>query len=289
MRIRHFSLVVLLTATAAALAAQQPVPPRPVLVVADSGVQQRLQLRDGSELVGRIIAIGDSTVQFESSLGVSTIRSNDILKLSSERGGSVRNGQYYFPNPNATRLIFAPTGRMLRRNEGYFSDYWIFFPGISFGISDYVSIGGGMSIFPEASEQVFYFTPKVGVLQGPKTNVAVGALVAAISDNSAGILYGVSTWGDVDASFTAGLGYGFTNGDLASNPAVLIGAEGRVSPRVSLVTENYLLPGGNLILAGGFRFMGRGMAVDLALTSFNERGGENFCCLPFVGFVYNFK
>src|SRR5687767_9579368 len=105
MRLRFLSPVAFLILAASQLAAQRPEPPGPVLVVADSGVQQRIQLRDGSELIGRIIAVNDSTVQFQSSLGVTTIRSSDILRLSSERGGVVRHGQYYFPNPNATRLI----------------------------------------------------------------------------------------------------------------------------------------------------------------------------------------
>ena len=282
----------MLVTAAGSAGAQRPLPARPVLVPADSGVQQRIILRDGSELIGRILSVDDSTVQFQGTIGVMTIRSENIIKLAQERGGSYRNGQYYFPNPNSTRLIFAPTARMLRRGEGYFSDYWVFFPGISVGLTDFVSLGGGMSIFPEASSQVMYFTPKVGIVQSPKVNFAVGALIASVpfdSDaNSAGILYGVGTWGDIDNSLTAGLGYGYTNGDLASNPAVLIGGESRLSPRVSFVTENYLLPGGFVILGGGLRFMGRGMAFDLALTSFNGEG-ENFCCFPFIGFVYNFK
>lgn len=291
MRLPSFCTALLLGLATSPLPAQY-VPPRPALVVADSGVMQRIQLRDGSELIGRITAITDSTVQFQSSLGVSIIRSSDVLKLDTDRGGVVKNGEYYFPNPNATRLIFAPTGRMLRQGEGYFSDYWIFFPGISVGLSDMFSIGGGMSIFPEATSQVMYFTPKLGIVQSPKVNFAVGALMAAVpfdgESNSAGILYGVGTWGQPDASFTAGLGYGYENGDLARSPAVLLGAEGRVSPRLSFVTENYMLPGGTLIIGGGLRFMGRGMAFDLALTSFSGEG-ETFCCLPFIGFVYNFR
>lgn len=298
MRLRHFSSLLQLILAASSVGAQQPDQPRPVLVVADSGVQQRVQLRDGSELIGRIIAVNDSTVQFQSSLGVSTIRSSDILKLSSDRGGVVRNGQYYFPNPNATRLIFAPTGRMLDRGEGYFSDYWVFFPGMSVGLSEMVSIGGGMSIFPGVGlgEQLLYFTPKLGLARSENFNAAVGALYVAMpsffdegSDReSAGMLYGVGTWGDRDNSFTTGLGYGFANGDLASSPALLIGGEARVAPRFSFVTENYMIPGGTLLLGGGIRFLGRGLSVDLALfTAAGEEGGG--CCLPFLGFVYSWK
>src|SRR5688572_22395941 len=103
MRLRLFHPVVALLVSAGSLVAQRPEPPRPVLVVADSGVQQRLVMRDGSELIGRIISIGDTTVQFQSGLGLMTLRSDDIRKVTSERGGSMRDGQYYFPNPNATR------------------------------------------------------------------------------------------------------------------------------------------------------------------------------------------
>jgi hypothetical protein len=295
MRLRLFSLLFAFALAPAPAFAQRPVPPGPVLVVADSGVLQRLQLRDGSELVGRITAVGDSTVQFQSSLGTTTIRSADVLKVQTERGGIVRNGQYYFPNPNATRLIFAPTGRMLDQGEGYFSDYWIFFPGLSVGLSDMFSIGGGMSIFPgvDLGEQLLYFTPKVGIARREKFNAAVGALFVSLpsfndGNETAGMLYGVGTWGDRDNSFTAGMGYGFANGDLASNPAVLLGGEARVSPRVSLVTENYLIPGGTMLLGGGVRFMGRGLSVDLSLFSAaGEDGGG--CCLPFLGFVYSWK
>ena len=290
-----YSFVVLVFSTGS-LVAQRPAPARPVLVVADSGVQQRVVMRDGSELIGRITAVGDSTVQFQSTMGLMTLRSDDILGLSSERGGTMRHGQYYFPNPNATRLIFAPTGRMLRQGEGYFSDYWVFFPGISVGLADMVSIGGGMSIFPGVSptEQLFYFTPKVGVVKRENFNAAVGALFVAVpnfddgSDRaSAGMLYGVSTWGNLDNSFTAGMGYGFANGDLASSPAVLLGGEVRASPRMSLVTENYIIPGGTALLGGGVRFMGRGLSVDLAL--FAAAGEEGGCCLPFLGFVYSWR
>src|SRR5690349_21296794 len=175
-----WSSVLLLAA--GSLSGQTSPPPRPVLVVADSGTTQRLVLKDGSELMGRITSVGDSTVQFQGNLGLITIRSDQILRVHSERGGMVKLGQYYFPNPNSTRLIFAPTGRMLDRGEGYFSDYWVFFPGISFAVTDMFSMGGGMSIFPGVGlgEQLLYVTPKLGIVQREKYNAAVGVLYAAI-------------------------------------------------------------------------------------------------------------
>lgn len=286
----------LLLATSAPhyVGAQQPASPRSptplVLQPPDSGKIQRLTLKDGSQLVGRIVSVDSTSVRFESSLGVSTLAIDAIESVKQEQRGQLRGGRYYFPNPNATRLVFAPTGRMLQQGEGYFSDYWIFFPGIAVGVTDRFTMGGGMSLVPEVGldQQILYITPKLGLIQSPKLNVAVGALAASIPFDSesetAGILYGVSTWGEVDASFTAGLGYGFVNGDLADSPIIMAGGELRASPRISLVTENYLFPGGGTGLSGGIRFLARDISVDLAIATFHERNDSFW--LPFLGFVW---
>lgn len=292
-------LLLFVALTARVAQAQDPLPPavpqaRPTIVVAEPGKTQRITLRDGSEILGRILSVGETSVEFASALGVTTIAKESILSVKDERGGTMREGRYYFENPNATRLIFAPTGRMLEQGEGYFSDYWIFFPGFSVGLSNQFSIGGGMSIIPGLGfdEQIFYFTPKLGVVQGENFNAAVGALVVSVpgfdSDNaSAGILYGIGTWGSPDQSFTTGLGYGYADGTLADRPMLMFGGEARIAPRAALVTENYVLPGGHAILSGGVRFLGRGLSVDFALANIMGNGqDEGFCCLPFLGFVW---
>lgn len=268
---------------------------RPVLKPATEGRVQRITLHDGSELLGRIRTVSDSTVEFESSLGVTVIPIASIMAVKEELPGTLRRGRYYFPNPNETRLIFAPTGRMLPQGEGYFSDYWIFFPGVAVGVSDRFTMGGGMSIFPGVGigDQIFYITPKVGIVQGPKFNAAVGVLAAGFpfdaggtdGSSTAGVAYGVGTWGEPDGSFTAGLGYGFVNGRLADQPVLMLGGEARASPRISFVTENYLFPGSNTALSAGLRFMGRGVSIDFALARLMG-DGESFCCVPFLGVVW---
>lgn len=268
---------------------------RPTLKPAAEGRVQRITLHDGSELRGRIRSVGDSTVEFESSLGVTVIPIASIMAVKEELPGTVRRGRYYFPNPNETRLLFAPTGRMLPAGEGYLSDYWIFFPGLAVGVTDRFTMGGGMSVFPGIGigDQIFYITPKVGIVQGPKFSAAVGVLAAGLpfdasgtgGNSTAGVAYGVGTWGEPDGSFTAGLGYGFVNGRLANQPVVMVGGEARASPRISFVSENYLFPDANTALSGGLRFMGRGVSIDFALATLIG-DGESFCCVPFLGVVW---
>jgi len=292
--IRLFALLLPLVVCAPALPAQQPTPP--ILTPAAPGKTQRLTLKDGSQLVGRILSVDSTSVRFESSLGVTTIAIDSIVSARDEAPGQVHQGRYYFRNPNATRLVFAPTGRMLPKGEGYFSDFWVFFPGFATGLSNMFTLGGGMSILPgvDIDKQVYFVTPKIGIVQRDRFNAAVGALAVAvpnIDDNggnnrtSAGLLYGVSTWGSYDQSFTAGLGYGYIGGTLARSPVVLLGGETRASPRISLVTENYIFPGGTGVISAAVRFMSQDIAVDLGLA--HPLGfGSGEVTLPVLNFMW---
>lgn len=103
-----------------------------------------------------------------------------------------------------------------------------------------------------------------------------------------GIVYAVGTFGPPDASITAGLGYAFAGTTVAKNPVGMIGAEWRVSRRIGLVTENYIIPNTRLnpLYSYGVRLMGEKLTVDLAL--FNLRGAMAGIGLPYVDFVFRF-
>ena len=158
-------------------------------------------LRDGSTLFGRVLEVTPTTVRFVSSFGETRIPRTAIASVHVVSASAMHDGEYWPADPSRSRLFFAPTGRMLRTGETYFADAYVFFPSIQVGVTDLLTIGGGMSIFPgvDPSEQIFYATPKVGLYASPKVNVAVGALVAGakvLSDFSpAGIGYGVATFG----------------------------------------------------------------------------------------------
>lgn len=271
----------------------------------DSGQTQEITLLDGSVLRGVILQIFEQEIEFKSTFGVMRIQKTQIRNLETVYLSKTKKGDWWFENPNRTRLYFMPTGRMLRKGDGYFSDYYLFFPGFATGITDNFTLGGGMSLFPTSvDEQVFYLTPKVGIIQRKHTNIAVGTLLIKLpffeddndeenpnedeSPNFVGVLYGVSTFGTPDNSLTIGLGYGFVDSDLADRPMVTIGYEKRLSERTSFISENWILPGVDQpAISYGLRFMGNKIAVDLSLI--NTIGEDAiFPGFPFVGFVYNF-
>ena len=67
----------------------------------------------------------------------------------------------------------------------------------------------------------------------------------------------------------------------------MLGAEKRISRRISIVTENYLLPVStdNILYSFGLRFMGEKITTDLAL--FNV-ANSRIIGIPWVDFVFRF-
>jgi hypothetical protein len=67
----------------------------------------------------------------------------------------------------------------------------------------------------------------------------------------------------------------------------MLGGEKRVSRRIALVTENYLLPTNhnNVAYSAGIRFMGEKLTTDLAI--FNTSGSD-IIGVPYVDFVFKF-
>lgn len=267
------------------------------LKIPDSEHVQIITTHDKSTMIGRILEIREKEIRFKAEFGEITIPIDKIISIEIVPASSIKDGVYWFPNPNATRLFFAPTARMLKQGDGYFADYYLFFPAFAYGITNNITIGGGMSLIPgvDIDKQIFYFTPKVGLSATKKFNLGIGALIIKIPDFDdedksplVGILYGVGTYGNPNSSLTFGLGYGFVDDEVADKPMIMIGGEHRISRRLALVTENWILPGvDNPMVSYGVRFFGEKMSFDLALL--NTIGeGAIFPGIPYVDFVFNF-
>jgi len=186
-----------------------------------------------------------------------------------------------------TRLLLGPTARSLKRGEAYIDDVGLFFPSVQVGLSDRVSIGAGTPVALPFTDvrpgDAIWITPKVQVLRREKTQAAVGLLHVAALGRHAGLAYGVATHGTPDGAVTLGLGLAYP-GFERQRPVALVGAEKRVSPRVKLITENYVGVGGReTILSAGMRFIRRRRTLDLAWYMFP---GLGVYPLPVVRFSF---
>ena len=310
-RLLFVALLVFLLGGARDASAQAGVP-------RDTTITHVLYLVDGSTLVGKLISRDSATVQFETNGGLLTVPIARVKELRSVAPAEIRGKEYWFPDANETRLFFAPTGRMLKKGEGYYSNTYLLLQNFVGAPSDKFTFGGGFSIVPGDNffeQNVYYLTPKLGVYNTPKNNVAVGALIGMVpglsyfddGPDSFGILDGVAPRGGPDASITAGMGYGFQNGDLQDRPLFMLGGATRASRRISFVTENYLAwmeeeeflgctgIGGcqyrtksrfEGLLSYGLRFMGEKISTDFALL--NATSEFIFPGIPYIAFAVKF-
>ncbi|MGD0338926.1 MAG: hypothetical protein ABSB78_09065 [Bacteroidota bacterium] len=252
---------------------------------------QQLMLIDGSELIGNVISEDSTSVNFKTLSNVTMVISRSQVKSIKALQGSVVNGTYVRDDPNNTRLFFAPTARSLKSGQGYFSDYELFFPFLAIGVTDFLTLAGGISIFPGLNGQLIYLAPKITPIQLEKFNLAGGVLYITTTSggDGVGIIYSVGSYGNQNASLTAGLGWGFYGSKIADKPIVMLGGELRISNSCKFITENWIPPNSDIaIISFGLRFFGENLAADLGFIRPTVSGGSGFPFIPWLGFAYNF-
>lgn len=296
--------------------AQQP--DSVVLSVGEAVLEVRL--RDGSTLFARVVEIDGDRVVLRTDAGTRIEVERAQIRSASPVRGTIRDGEVWVEDPNRTRLLFGPTGRSLRAGEGYIGAFELIFPFAAFGLTDRITLAGGTPVLPFMMGDIVYLAPKVQLVSTERAQLSSGVLAFfnLTSDRddteTVGVAYGAGTWGSADDAVTAGAGWGFAGSDIQNHPVFLLGGETRLSRRLKLVTENYLISYENRVyqsptmrpgdpyqeptfeteverlglLGLGLRFFGERLAGDLGLGM--GVGGEDgtFCCVPIANFVYNF-
>ena len=165
------------------------------------------------------------------------------IKYLKEVENKLRQDAYWIPNPHDSRLFFGPTGRGIPGGEGYFQTVWGYLNSFNYGVTDNFSVGTTFFLFPGVPLEysIFSLTPKVSLPVSKKTSVAAGILYATFFGENFGIVYGAGTIGDKNDNLTGGLGFGFLNEEMGKTPVFMFGGVKRLSNRVSLMTENYVV------------------------------------------------
>ena len=247
-----------------------------------------LVLRDGSRLYGTIEREDSNEVVFRTQAGAIVAAQRSDIATLKEVIGSLAGGEFMPPDPNATRLFFAPTGRSLARGQTYLGVYEFLMPFVQIGVTDRISIGGGTPLVFgfDNDDRPFWITPKVQILKTSSTDVAVGVFQAFnAGGDGGGVAYAVSTSGTAMGSFTIGGGMAYGNSGGRSG-VVMVGGERQVRRNLKLMSENYVWKDGNGVASAGVRFFGERLSADLALGF--PIGSDEFFAFPIVNFVYVF-
>jgi len=274
------------------------------LRVAEANELQLLISMDGEMLFGRITKIVADYVHFETDGDTTIIFIPQIKEVREVTSDNIKNGRYWFPNPNATRLYLCPTARLLRKGQGYVAAYYILAPLVAYAVTDNFTIAGGASFLTAVNFGGAYLLPKVGVALGEYVSLSAGA-VAVQGFGQEGfnptllLGYGVGTFGRPDVSISVGAGYGvsrlYTQGleektMFYSTPGFMLGGELRVTRKIALVTENYFIrEWGNYrpVISYGMRFFGETFSLEGAFIYTKDLIDE-FLGFPFASIVYNF-
>ena len=259
-----------------------------------------IELKDGTIVKGKVLKKDTSAFLIESTAGLEVrvpfdkVSSYKFVQQGSDEAKFTRT------DPNYSRLMFGPTGRPLKKGEGYFSDYYIFFPGVSYGFTNNFTLMAGFSTIPGAnlSQQLKFISPKIGIRASDEFAMSVGALYLTVGGEfAAGIAYGVATFGDINKSLTTGIGFGFSKEEgeslnWADTPILMLGGNIRLSNSIALVSENWIILDNefgfeNQPFGIVLRFFGERVAVDAGFIITAEILKHGFP-VPWLSFVYNF-
>jgi len=275
----------------------------------------RVTTNDGKQFSGTIVRQDADKITLKTeSLGEITIANSKIRECKLVEKQQFINGKYYFSNPHPTRYFFGPSAIPLNKGDGYYQNAYIIANGLQYGVSDHLSIGGGVVI-----PIFFYITPKVGYKIGKNVYAGGGILVgsAFIPDVTFGLAigYGSMTFGNKENNFTINAGWGYykeedynstsgnydTQWSFSPKPLFSFNGSVRLAERVSLITENWVIPYREYnydtpdndytfrygsVLSLGLRIMGEKHAFDIAMAV--PAIEDILFALPFVGYSFKF-
>lgn len=253
----------------------------------------KIELNDGSIYIGSILQKDSVSLVLKTlsipkiEIPVSSVKSIDEVDKS-----NFKNGSYWYPNPHATRYFYAPSAIGLKKGEGYYQNTYLLLNSFNVGITNHISIGGGLELLSTfiAKDPIFFITPKVGFKVSEKFHAGGGLLFTRIPGTTLGTIYGTGTYGSKDHNITSSLGWGFVDGEFSQRPILTLSGMTRISKRAALVSENWLIPtdGYYGLFSYGVRFFGEKIAVDLAFINNRDIAELIIIGIPFVSFTVKF-
>jgi len=208
----------------------------------------------GIQFTGTLRAASEEALTLETrELGVVTVQRTSLRQLTNQTPEQARRGFDYVGN--STHMFLAPTARNLHKGEAEAQIINIFLGSVNYGITDNISVGLLVPVIPFVGIPALAITPKVSAPLTDKLRVGVGVLYGFTTGvfnsrpESAGLGYGLATYGTADTNLTLGLGYGFASGSIGRSPVAVVGANVRLSRLFTLVNETYLA---NFDSNGGF-------------------------------------
>ena len=276
----------------------------------DDSIVMDVEMKDGTTIIGTLIEDNETHLILNSTtIGRISIDKQKINFYNVVQRNRIAQENGWFENPNATRNVFSPTGYGLRKNEGYYQNFLLGINQLSYGITDHFTIGVTLEAFTLIASingtgltPAFAITPKYSIpVKKDVYNVGVGAMIVNFPHTDQlfdwNLFYVVNTFGSRDRNVSVGAAYGLKDGTLADRPTFTLAGAFRISPKVSLITENWFIPARDRTQAFnlvGVRITGEEVSWDISLVGTRLENGikSDFTYylipLPIVGVTFPF-
>ena len=104
----------------------------------------KMKGESGITYVGTIIERSDREITIltdaNTKIQILLVNIQDIRAIPKSQ---IHNGEYWYPNPNDSRYLFAPSAFNLKKGEGYYQNTYLFINTFNYGITDNFSMGIG--------------------------------------------------------------------------------------------------------------------------------------------------
>jgi len=258
---------------------------------------------DGSIVYGFLVNRTDEYVTVSSvSLGEVLIKIDEINKIDYVNTRNIqtdKNG-YLFDQHNSTHYFVFPSGYNLKKGQSYYENIYVFYNSFTYGITDNISITGGLEIvsllFQSDIPSVFLSGKFSLPFAKERAAFAINATYLAIpnEDENFTFLTGSFTFGTRNNNVSLGIGAGLrTSSGL--NDEILpinISTMQRISNKISIVSENWIFveddfgnTSGLVSLGMRFHFRDNGGSFNAALARPLIDDGFGFLAAPFVSAV----
>jgi hypothetical protein len=264
----------------------------------------QITLKDGSIVTGKIVSITDSEIVIQSgTIGEVRLKKENIKTMAPISSIDEKKSGIWFANPNPSRYLVGSSAIPLEKNTGYYQNTWIFFNSFAYAFTNNFSVSAGFEIFSLLAKgdgpYAFYISPKAS-FKVADNFYAGGSILYANTLKTVDEFGGLGTfnvfgtYGNKNNNITGSLGWGFAGGEFSSKPLITLSGMTRLSKRIALVSENWLVPdagsdgGLYAIFSYGIRFLGEKTAIDLAFINNKDIAEGLAIGFPWLDFVINF-
>lgn len=260
-------------------------------VVTDTTSVWQISTIDDNEYTGYILSETAEAIELKTgTIGIITIPISQVKKREQLISDASTNFLLWPENPMASRYFWANSGFNIKKGDGYYQNTWVLFNHAQFGIADNFSLGVGMMplfLFAGAPTPL-WISPKVTFPIQEKVHLGVGVLGGTLLGRDVdvvgfGFAYGNATFGSTSTNISAGLGYGFADGEFADRPTLSLAGMFRTGKRGYIITENYYIDTGFddvLFLSLGGRYVGKKIILDYGGIFSPETG--DFTIIPWL-------